>query len=119
MKFFQEFVSSINEASQFDADHHKKIAIGDIFYSSWGYDQTNVDFYKVVSKTAKKVIVREVKSERVGGDKTIPTDEFYKEDTYQCVVNKDLIVCRELRSGGWLYPYNGNPKYTTPFGSGH
>lgn len=26
---------------------NSKIKIGDIFYSSWGYDQTNVDYYKV------------------------------------------------------------------------
>ena len=25
--------------------------MGDIMYSSWGYDQTNVDFYKVVRVT--------------------------------------------------------------------
>jgi hypothetical protein len=24
-------------------------AIGDLFYSSWGYDQTNIDFYQVTS----------------------------------------------------------------------
>ena len=27
--------------------------IGDIVYSSWGYDQTNVDFYEVVGKQGK------------------------------------------------------------------
>lgn len=28
---------------------------GDIFVSSWGYEQTNVDFYEVVKATAKTV----------------------------------------------------------------
>ena len=28
---------------------------GDIFVSSWGYDQTNVDFYEVVKVAAKTV----------------------------------------------------------------
>lgn len=28
------------------------VQVGDYFYSSWGYDQTNVDFYKVVGMTA-------------------------------------------------------------------
>ncbi len=27
------------------------VEVGDIFYCSWGYDQTNIDFYKVVKKT--------------------------------------------------------------------
>lgn len=30
---------------------------GGIFVSSWGYDQTNVDFYKVVKVTAKTVML--------------------------------------------------------------
>lgn len=28
------------------------VKVGDFFVSSWGYDQTNVDFYKVVGMTA-------------------------------------------------------------------
>jgi hypothetical protein len=36
------------------------IQIGDIFCASWGYDQTNVDFYEVVRKTAKMIELREI-----------------------------------------------------------
>ena len=36
------------------------IAIGTIFESSWGYDQTNIDFYKVTGKTAKFVTLQQV-----------------------------------------------------------
>jgi hypothetical protein len=32
-----------------------KIELGAILYSSWGYDQTNVDFYCVIEMTAKMV----------------------------------------------------------------
>ena len=35
--------------------------IGDLLYATWGYDQTNVDFYQVVSVTPKTVTLREVK----------------------------------------------------------
>ena len=41
------------------------INIGDIFVSSWGYDQTNIDFYQVIAKTAKMVTLRMIKKERV------------------------------------------------------
>lgn len=34
------------------------VEIGDFFVSSWGYDQTNVDFYKVVGLTPKGVKVQ-------------------------------------------------------------
>jgi hypothetical protein len=38
------------------------IQVGDLFQSSWGYDQTNVDFYEVVGLTpsGKSVRVRPV-----------------------------------------------------------
>ena len=40
------------------------IEAGTIFVSSWGYDQTNVDFYEVVRHTKKTVWVRPIESEK-------------------------------------------------------
>lgn len=37
------------------ADHGVKV--GDIFKSSWGYDQTNIDFYQVMAVTGKTAII--------------------------------------------------------------
>ena len=36
------------------------VEIGQIVYSSWGYDQTNIDFYKVIRKTAAMVELRAI-----------------------------------------------------------
>ena len=45
-----------------------KVAVGDIFVSSWGWEQTNVDFYQVVEKpSASTVIVREIAAATVEG----------------------------------------------------
>jgi len=33
---------------------------GDILYSSWGYDQTNVNFYQVVGVSGKQITLREI-----------------------------------------------------------
>ena len=38
----------------------KDIEIGDIYVSSWGYDQTNVEYYKVIKKTEKMIWLRAV-----------------------------------------------------------
>lgn len=38
------------------------INVGDVFYNSWGYDQTNVDFYEVVRCTEKMVEVKPIQS---------------------------------------------------------
>lgn len=40
--------------------------VGDVLYSSWGYDQTNVDFYQVIATTAKTVTFREIRAEYEG-----------------------------------------------------
>ena len=38
------------------------IKIGDIFTYSWGYEQTNIDFFQVVSTTAKTISIRKIKA---------------------------------------------------------
>lgn len=49
------------------------------FVSQWGWEQTNVTFYKVIKKTAKTVTVIEVGSKREytqwGQYVAVPTDE--------------------------------------------
>jgi len=35
---------------------NKNVKIGDIFYSSWGYDQTNIDYYMVTKLIGKTMI---------------------------------------------------------------
>lgn len=39
-----------------------KYKVGDYLYSTWGYEQTNVNFYRVVGVTAKCVKIVPVKS---------------------------------------------------------
>jgi hypothetical protein len=34
----------------------KQLEVGDILYSSWGYDQTNIDFYKVKRLAGKTMV---------------------------------------------------------------
>ena len=33
-----------------------KLNVGDVLYCSWGYDQTNIDFYKVIEKIGKNKV---------------------------------------------------------------
>jgi hypothetical protein len=37
----------------------QEVKVGDIFYTSWGYDQTNVEFYKVVRATKSSVWIQQ------------------------------------------------------------
>lgn len=39
---------------------------GDIYYSSWGYDQTNIDYFQVVKRTPGTVTIRSIGAELIG-----------------------------------------------------
>lgn len=53
-----------------------RVKVGDVFHSSWGYEQTNTEFYMVVeiSKTGKTCKVVQVASETIGDEKEIKHD---------------------------------------------
>jgi hypothetical protein len=54
------------ERKQRAAEIAANVKVGDIFVNSWGWEQTNIDFYQVVEKpSAKTVIVREIAYEQV------------------------------------------------------
>lgn len=38
--------------------------VGDLFYSSWGYEQVNIDFYQVVNVSKSSVTVARIKDKR-------------------------------------------------------
>ena len=66
------------------ADHYK---VGDIIYSSWGWEQTNINFYQVVEVKQKTVIVEEIENRisKIGsldmhGDAT-PVINSFKENS--------------------------------------
>ena len=39
------------------------VTVGSVFVSSWGYEQTNVSFYRVIKRTAKMVTLQRIGSE--------------------------------------------------------
>jgi hypothetical protein len=39
------------------------LKVGDVLRSSWGYDQTNIDYYQVVEVCGKHVVIREIAQE--------------------------------------------------------
>lgn len=43
-----------------------RVKVGDVFVESWGYDQTNVDFYQVIKTMPKSVAIRAIHGKLVG-----------------------------------------------------
>lgn len=64
------------------------VHVGDLFYGSWGYEQTNVDFFQVVALKGKHTaILREIGRDYIGGyamqGNVRPCrDAFISEETY-------------------------------------
>lgn len=54
-----------DQAAKRDFQHG--FVVGDILYSSWGYDQTNVNFYQVTEVRGKEVVIREISLVVVAG----------------------------------------------------
>jgi hypothetical protein len=78
----------------------QKFVVGEFAYGSWGYDQTNIDFYLVVRKTEKTIWLQPVKSEIV--EMTNHLAEYVAPTT---TPKQDLIWkerTSEMRSGDTL-----------------
>ena len=70
-----------------------KVKVGDLFYTSWGYDQTNVSFFKVIERVspAKAKIIEigsflEENQAYMSGTKT-PNPEKEIGDSKICLIN--------------------------------
>jgi len=49
------------------AKESEKIQVGSIFYESWGWEQTNINFYEVVERKGMFVKIQEIGSDVVSG----------------------------------------------------
>lgn len=58
------------DARQQPTQNADGVHVGDIYYSAWGYDQTNVDFYQVVALKGKHTaVIRQIANDYLGGCK--------------------------------------------------
>jgi hypothetical protein len=104
-----------------------RLNVGDIFYSSWGYDQTNVDFYEVKEVSGKRIIIHllEKKVIRTDGDGNtymvpIPgrfdrSDQDLKK--IPSFYNGKPII--KLTSYSSAQLWDGRPRFETSFAGGH
>lgn len=105
------------DAATLAADHYK---IGDILVNSWGYEQTNIEFYKVVNVGRKTIDIIEIGQKAQEGSyqshsmacNVVPIPEKILDDG-------DKYTLR-VKSGGnlsqpnsfyYIHKWNGHPKY--------
>lgn len=88
------------------------LAVGDVLVSTWGYDQTNVDFYEVVKLSGDwSVVIKEIASNRKftdydqGKATPLPGDYIGGESRHQvCSHNGKSISLSSFQSGRLLEP---------------
>ena len=98
--------------------------LGKVFYSSWGYDQTNVNFYQVVALRGKKtVILRELEKDYTAtgamcGEVKPILNSFKNNETYERRLNfnfSDVVVNDKYNYNAYLMKDTNSPKYTSSY----
>jgi hypothetical protein len=109
------------ERRQERTDYKHSFQVGDILVSSWGYDQTNIDYYEVIAVGDKTVSIREIDSKVVGDDETsfrvAPAAGHYKGPA---MVKKPLPSGSvKITSYAYAHKWDGRPRSETKLEYGH
>jgi len=102
------------------------IKVGDILYASWGYDQTNINFFQVTAVTEKTVTFGEIAQKTVENhghmsmaeDVTACKDTFLNDKRYTRVADgKNRVTFAEFKGDYKLHlsPYDGRPLYQSHY----
>ena len=82
----QTYIKKLAQIRPYSEPKHS-LKPGDIFYNSWGYDQTNIDFYQVVSTSNKTITLRRIKSAfrdcndyQMSGSKVAVKDDYCSDE---------------------------------------
>jgi hypothetical protein len=96
--------------------------VGDILSVSWGYEQTNVDFYEVVRVTPKAIVIQQIRSKTVrdiawaqGEVMPCPREYIGSEERkiLQPYIDNDPDPYRRVHLHhpyGWLKLWDGSPQ---------
>lgn len=123
-----EYFAGVQAHEQAKADYKARqeaeadqVEVGGIYNTSWGYDQTNVDFYQVVGRTAKTVQYIAL-GKTVHGTDCAAADKVVADTT---IKGKEVHTAK-INGNGWRIgtfrfarPWDGQPQYQTAYGYGH
>lgn len=95
--------------------------VGDILYTSWGYDQTNVEFFQVVGVPSPSMVeIRGISGKRASSDRVVADPNSFIGPVLrkrpQGNGDKLYVKLDSVRTA-WLW--DGKPRYKTPSGMGH
>jgi hypothetical protein len=114
-------IARIEEQAKKRREYKHSLKVGDVLYSSWGYDQTNVDFYEVTAVKDKSVVICKIGKENLGGssgsDKVVAAPG-------RCIGKP---MTKRVGEGGYIHltsyssahKWDGQPLHETASGWGH
>ena len=100
------------------------LKVGDILQSSWGYDQTNVDWYEVVAVRGAMVDIQHVRSTVTEAGEgydyvaPLPGERFGRIYSKRPTFYGDTLAVK-ITSFASAYIWDGQPKHETAVGHGH
>jgi len=105
-----------------DAVCNSDLKVGDIFESSWGYDQTNVDFYEIVKVKGFFAWLQQIGTKRVGDcgnsmacyvepDRSRRVGEIYRHKIIGHAYSGKWSVCFKVSSCSHAYRWHGKRSY--------
>lgn len=100
---------------------NKDIKIGDVFCASWGYEQTNADFFRVKEKRGKtQLIIQEVSLHRTDSNYycDMGGDFKYDANNYKIIDNTIFINNNEEGKIVKVKSFDGKTPYFT-IGNGY
>lgn len=95
-----------------------KFPVGTVLYSSWGYEQTNIDFYEVIRRVSSyRVELRELQQDRTNtsdmtGSCTPRKGEYASDHTKTCTINPHGL---RINSYAIARHWDGKPKHWTAY----
>jgi hypothetical protein len=110
------------EQKAMNAKAEKTFVEGTILYTSWGYDQTNIEFFKIISRKGSTVELRELRSEIIQSkgfmtNEVTASDEFYGDKVLrkrvQVYNGKEQYV--KIHSSAYAYLWDGKPRIETNY----
>ncbi len=126
-EYFKDIAASYERKKQYAekkkamiAENQKNYEVGAILYSAWGYDQTNIDYYQVIERTAKMATIQKIGKECIdtcySEEKVMPVKDAFVGEPKKKKVGAYGI---SLNSYANAYLWDGHPKYQTAYGWGH
>ena len=110
-----------NQARKGTPEKIDSVKLGDIFHFSWGYEQTNVDFYQVIEKSGRMLTLREI------GQKSTDRETGNSMADYRVAVKDAFLPDKKpikkllqfsgntpyirIESFGWCSLWDGDPTY--------